>query len=259
MMTITKKTTPNMNKGRQGHAPDMIVCHITEGSYAGAVSWLANPEAKASSHFVVARDGRITQLVALEDTAWCNGTSSTKTANTWHGLSTLQTVRERNVNANLYTVSIEHEGRHSETQGALDPAQQTAVIALIAHIRAEVKRMYNSEIPLDRLHIVGHNEIAPKTKPHCPGARYPFDAIIQSLKEQEAAPEPVTPLPLPPEPPDAPPAPADPSGTPSNFAREAWEWATKNGITDGTNPRGAVTREQLVTMLHRYHVMTARE
>ena len=41
--------------------------------------------------------------------------------------------------------------------------------------------------------------------------------------------------------------------TPSSWAKEAWEWAIKEGITDGTNPQGAVTREQVVTMLYRYH------
>jgi len=41
--------------------------------------------------------------------------------------------------------------------------------------------------------------------------------------------------------------------TPSSWAKEAWEWAIKEGITDGTNPKGAVTREQVVTMLYRYH------
>ena len=41
--------------------------------------------------------------------------------------------------------------------------------------------------------------------------------------------------------------------TPSSWAKEAWEWAKKEGITDGTNPKGAVTREQVATMLYRYH------
>lgn len=40
--------------------------------------------------------------------------------------------------------------------------------------------------------------------------------------------------------------------TPSSWAKEAWEWAIKEGITDGTNPKGAVTREQVVTMLYRF-------
>jgi len=47
--------------------------------------------------------------------------------------------------------------------------------------------------------------------------------------------------------------------TPSSWAKEAWEWAIKEGITDGTNPQGAITREQVVTMLHRYHKQVAQK
>ncbi len=39
--------------------------------------------------------------------------------------------------------------------------------------------------------------------------------------------------------------------TPSDWAKEAWEWAKKQGITDGSNPQGPVTREQVITMLFR--------
>lgn len=41
----------------------------------------------------------------------------------------------------------------------------------------------------------------------------------------------------------------------SFWAKEAWDWATKNGITDGTNPKGCMTREQGVTMLYRLYKM----
>ncbi len=40
--------------------------------------------------------------------------------------------------------------------------------------------------------------------------------------------------------------------TPSSWAKEAWEWAKKEGITDGTNPKDSITREQVVTMLYRF-------
>ena len=40
---------------------------------------------------------------------------------------------------------------------------------------------------------------------------------------------------------------------PSSWAREAWEWAINLGITDGTNPLGVPTREQMIALLHRYH------
>ena len=38
---------------------------------------------------------------------------------------------------------------------------------------------------------------------------------------------------------------------PSDWAKEAWEWGKKEGITDGTNPKDPITREQVVTMLYR--------
>lgn len=42
----------------------------------------------------------------------------------------------------------------------------------------------------------------------------------------------------------------------SHWAKDAWAWASSNDvrITDGTNPKGTVTREQAITMLHRYHL-----
>jgi len=39
--------------------------------------------------------------------------------------------------------------------------------------------------------------------------------------------------------------------TPPSWAKEAWEWAKKEGITDGTNPQEPATREQVITMIHR--------
>jgi N-acetylmuramoyl-L-alanine amidase len=43
--------------------PKYLVFHFTAGSSAeGSVEWLCNPDATASAHIVVGRDGKITQL-----------------------------------------------------------------------------------------------------------------------------------------------------------------------------------------------------
>lgn len=39
---------------------------------------------------------------------------------------------------------------------------------------------------------------------------------------------------------------------PSTWAKEAWEWGKEKGITDGTNPKGQCTREQVISMIERY-------
>lgn len=184
-MNIIQKVSPNMEVGRDGWKPDIVVCHITEGSFAGAVSWLCNPTAQVSSHFVVAQDGRITQLVSLENTAWANGTSDKASDNAYYGNSLLSAVVARHTNANKYTISIEHEGVYATTRGVLTVKQLAATIDLIAWIRTKVKRIYGVVIPLDRAHIVGHTQISPINKPNCPGAGFQFDTILKALKDRE--------------------------------------------------------------------------
>ena len=257
-MEITRRMSPNRNIGRQGWQPDVIVCHITEGTFDGTVHWITRadlpPEQRVSYHFVVARNGRIVQCVDLCNTAWANGTTrNNDNRDSRH--SSLQLVRDRGVNANLYTVSIGFEGRLAQTNGALTTVQLEAGVWLIAHIREEIQRLFSTRgvaFPLNRQHIVGHHEITPRTRPNCPGHKFPFDAIVQYLYVKP--PEPLEPekpcIPLEESPSSAIQLPH--GVIPSNWAREAWEWAFDKGITDGTNPQGTPSREQMMQLLFNY-------
>lgn len=180
---IIKDFSPNHFDGRKGYKPDMIVSHITSGSFEGAVSWLKNPQSKASAHFVVSRKGEIRQLVDLKDGSWCNGTSISPSKSTFYGLSTLPQVRERKTNANYYTVSIEHEGREGVP---FTDVQAEASIWLHKWIIKEVKRIYGVDIPIDRTHIVGHYQINPKTKPNCPGGLFFWGSLMSGLEAKPA-------------------------------------------------------------------------
>jgi len=234
-MNIRQQPSPNRNIGRSGWTPDFIVCHITEGSFDGAVSWIVNPASQVSYHFVVARDGRITQAVDIANTAWANGTTNSGDSRD-NRHSRLDAVRSRRVNANLYTISIGFEGRSTETAGALADAQLDAAIWLIGHIRKEAIRLFGKVIPVEN--IVGHADITPRWKPNCPGANFPFKEIQNRVE---------TPPPVVPQPP--------PQPIPSPWAKEAWEWAVANKLTDGTNPQGIPTREQMIKLLHNYSTM----
>ena len=56
--------------------PQYLVIHFTASHSAKvAIDWLTNPEAKASAHVVIARDGTITQLVPFNLEAWHAGKS----------------------------------------------------------------------------------------------------------------------------------------------------------------------------------------
>lgn len=58
------------------------IIHGTLGSYAGAVEWLCTPPEKrptltySSAHYVIAKDGRVAQLIADKDVAWHAGNVS---------------------------------------------------------------------------------------------------------------------------------------------------------------------------------------
>lgn len=179
---IIKKSSPN-KMSRNGWKPDMIVSHIAEGTYDGTISWLCNPKSQASAHFVVSKNGEITQLIDLKEAAWGNGTSTDPKKNNHYSKSSLKIVRDRKTNANYYTISIEHEGFYKDSYGALTPEQLEATIWLHRYIINEVKKIYGIEIPLDREHIVGHYQIDPVRKPNCPGKAFQWDKLIEGLKE----------------------------------------------------------------------------
>ena len=181
-MTIQQHPSPN-HGSRYGWKPDRIVNHITAGSSAaGALAVLCDPAREVSAHFVVDKDGTVYQLVALDRAAWANGTSTTPSDSRYYGRSALATVRNRCTNANYYTISIEHV---CVSGGELTAEQLAASIELHRYIIAEVRRLYGVTIPVSREYIIGHCEINPVTKPNCPGAQVPYDAILEGLRQVE--------------------------------------------------------------------------
>lgn len=180
-MNIIQKPSPNF-QSRGAWAPNIIVNHITAGDIvAPALTWFANPAAQASAHFVVDKDGSIYQCVPIDKVAWGNGTSTNPKDSRFYGNAKIKSVRDRKVNANLYTVSIEHVNSGG---GILTPPQLAASIELHKYIISEVKRIYGIAIPIDRDHITGHCFINPITKPSCPGVNFPYDSILSGLLEQ---------------------------------------------------------------------------
>lgn len=57
--------------------PTYLIIHYTAGTTAsGAINWFRNPEAKASAHLVVERDGSVTQMMPFNQVAWHAGKSA---------------------------------------------------------------------------------------------------------------------------------------------------------------------------------------
>ena len=113
-----------------------IVIHVTDGSYAGAVAWFLNPQSHVSSHYVVSREGDITQVVARRDIAWHSG----------------------NHVMNADSIGIEHEGMTDDPAGFTDAEYRAS-----AHLVAWLVHVY--DIPIDRTHILGHSDVPDPTDP----------------------------------------------------------------------------------------------
>lgn len=183
-MNIEKRMCPNFST-RKGQIPDTAVFHIAEGYYEGTIAWFNNVKNEVSSHFVIATDGRIAQCVDLKMSAWCNGTTTNPADKRYFGKSTLETVKKRGGNANDYTISIEFEGFYKDNKGRITTAQENSAIWLLQYIKSEIKNIYGTDFIIDREHVVGHYEINPVTKPHCPGENFPFNKIIMGANVVE--------------------------------------------------------------------------
>ncbi len=183
-MKINRVNSSNKYPFRNNYRPRdiLIVNHITEGSANSCISCFLNPKSEASTHFLVARDGTITQFMKLTDSAWGNGTTSNPNSNMYYKYSKNEIISKNSINANLFTVSIEHEGFYSQTKGALTELQYKSTLWLHKHIIKEIKRLYDIDIAIDRTHIIGHGEVSPKTRPNDPGELFPFDRLIKDLK-----------------------------------------------------------------------------
>lgn len=147
-MNIIQKKSPNFWAGRKGYRPEGVVIHIMDGTLAGTDSWFANPASQVSAHYGIGRTGEVHQYVKEEDTAWHAGRVD---APVW-GLI------KPNINPNLYTIGIEHEGKPDDVW--TDAMKQASAVL----IREICQRW---QIPIDRAHVVGHFEIYSK-KPNCP-------------------------------------------------------------------------------------------
>ncbi len=66
--------SPNFGPRRDGARPDLLLIHYTAMTSAEAArDWLCAPKAEVSAHYVIARDGRVWQLVDEAQRAWHAG------------------------------------------------------------------------------------------------------------------------------------------------------------------------------------------
>jgi N-acetylmuramoyl-L-alanine amidase len=134
----------------------MLVLHYTGMQDAeSAIARLRDPEAKVSSHYLVAEDGTILRLVDEEKRAWHAGRSY------WRGIT----------DVNSASVGIEIVNPGHEFGYRPFPDEQISSLIPLVH---DIKQRHG----ITRGNIVGHSDIAPARKQD-PGELFPWGKLAR--------------------------------------------------------------------------------
>lgn len=184
---IKYEETPNHSGPLKIGLPDTIVLHYTAGaSLESSVRWLTKPEANASAHLLVGKDGAIVQLAPLNYRTWHAGKSN------WKGRTDLNSysigiemdnagVLEKRADGyytyfgkkipNDKVVIAKHKSRPEEMAWEAYTAEQIQTVE-------EICVLLKSTYPIDEF--VGHEDIAPERKTD-PGPAFPLNSIRDKI------------------------------------------------------------------------------
>ncbi|MBF9128904.1 N-acetylmuramoyl-L-alanine amidase [Plantactinospora sp. S1510] len=127
-----------------------VVIHVTQGSYAGSISWFQNPASQVSAHYTIrSSDGAVTQSVREKDVAWHAG----------------------NWTYNTQSIGIEHEGYVAQASWFTDAMYRSSA-ALTRHLCDRYG------IPKERSRIIGHSQVPGATHTD-PGSHWNWTYYMQ--------------------------------------------------------------------------------
>jgi N-acetyl-anhydromuramyl-L-alanine amidase AmpD len=133
---------------------DRVVIHVTQSDFPTAVKVFRDPLHAAASHYVVrAKDGRTVQMVRELDVAYHAGNRS----------------------YNERSIGIEHEGFVDRPENFTEEMYRSSAL-----LTARVCKKY--DIPADREHIVGHNEV-PGADHTDPGPHWDWKRYMRYVRE----------------------------------------------------------------------------
>jgi N-acetyl-anhydromuramyl-L-alanine amidase AmpD len=120
------------NRPADGMRIDSIVIHDTEGSYESAIASFQQPGGGSAHYVMRASDGAVTQMVPTKDLSFHAG----------------------NYSDNMHSIGIEHEGYAAQGGAWYSPVVYQKTADLVNYLAARFA------IPLDRQHILGHDNVA---------------------------------------------------------------------------------------------------
>jgi len=142
--SMTWVRSPNF-ASRNGAQIDTLILHNTDCTLASAVQRFKDPASQVSAHYIVDRDGAVTQMVRDSDTAWHSGKKD---------------VNQRSIGIEVVAFS---------SALGMARAQESTLIALAKYVLAAYS------VPL--ANILPHRDIKPTD---CPGWIWPTDTDFRN-------------------------------------------------------------------------------
>lgn len=140
---VAQRASPNYDQRR----PNFVILHYTSNNTAErALRTLTDPVKRVSSHYLIARDGKIYHLVDELARAWHAGESY------WGG--------NRDLNSASIGIELDNDGN--------EPYAELQIEALLA-LLADLKRRY----AIPAANILGHSDVA-TTRKTDPGPHFPW-------------------------------------------------------------------------------------
>lgn len=177
--TVRQIPSPNVSQ-EPPLVAQYLVMHYTAGASAeSSIDWLCRPEARASAHLVIGRDGEVTQLVDFDRVAWHAGESE------WDG--------HRRLNRLSIGIELDNAGKLERSGGVWrawfggavpdievvvarhrdesEPAGWHAFTPVQLHVAAEIASLLAKEFSVAA--VLGHDEISPGRRLD-PGPAFPM-------------------------------------------------------------------------------------
>ncbi|WP_448318117.1 N-acetylmuramoyl-L-alanine amidase [Streptomyces sp. CO7] len=131
---------------------ELVVVHITQCEYRTAVMVFKDPAHQAAAHYIVDRDGHVTQMIRELDVAYHAG----------------------NRDYNERSVGIEHVG-------FVDRPQDFTAAMYEGSARLTAGICERHGIPVDRKHVIGHHEV-PGADHTDPGPHWDWDRYMKLVR-----------------------------------------------------------------------------
>ena len=152
--------------------PIAVINHIMQGYARTMIDWATNNSVQKSAHFIIDREGNITQTVSIYSPAWHAGRTAKESWKSFPG-----------GNPNKYTVGIEHEGFSVDPGYGYDYIYDGSWPEAMMDASAKVHKWILGELSLDANDqtVIGHFETDAVSRANDPGPQWSREDLLSRI------------------------------------------------------------------------------